>query len=165
MSWSSWSKLGDEASCQPCLCLSIYNSIAAGELSQALDVVNLILSVSHPEAPSPHQVLPTASLGATFVTPPEEKPSINALNAQLIVGTKDRALRNASNILSRAAETVGTFVERGEVHWGQAILIRRANWGLLPKPLQPGSLPIPQHKDVDHSSRDFVISFGLEDCA
>jgi mediator of RNA polymerase II transcription subunit 17, fungi type len=151
-------------SAMPCLWILIRHSIAAGELSQALDVVNLILSVSHPSAPSPHQVLPTASLSTTFVTPPEEKPSVNAVNAQLVVGTKDSALRNASNVLSRAATTVGNFVERGEAHWGQALLVRRANWGMLPKPLPPGQLPFPQQKD-DRGSRDFVISFGLEDCA
>lgn len=123
-------------------------------------MVNLLLSASHPQDPSPHQILPSASLSTTFVTPSDEKLSVKAINTQLVVGTKDTALRNAANVLSRAAANVNSFVERGEVHWGQAVLARKANWSLIPKPLPPFT----QRKDIDHGARDFMISYGLEDC-
>jgi mediator of RNA polymerase II transcription subunit 17 len=40
--------------------------------------------------------------------------------------------------------------------------IRRENWGLIPAPLPPGSS---MGKGADKSSKDFLISFGLEECS
>ena len=50
---------------------------------------------------------------------------------------------------------------RGDKYWVDALKIRRSNWGLIPAPLPFGSAI---GKGADKTSKDFLISFGLEEC-
>jgi mediator of RNA polymerase II transcription subunit 17 len=50
---------------------------------------------------------------------------------------------------------------KGEKYWVDALRIRRANWGLTPAPLPLGAAT---GKGADKTSKDFVISYGLEGC-
>jgi mediator of RNA polymerase II transcription subunit 17 len=100
-------------------------------------------------------------LTATIVTKPSPIPSVQAFNAQLVVGGKDEALRKASDIFKTASESMERGAARGDKYWVDALKIRRANWGLIPAPLPFGAAT---GKGADKTSKDFLISFGLEEC-
>lgn len=126
-------------------------------MSQARD---LLASLQPSSQTGPVQTDPSASLlSATTVTKPAPIISVQAFNAQLAVGGKDEALRTASNLFKAAAESMGRGRERGEKYWVDALRARRANWGLSPAPLPPGSAT---GKGADKTSKDFMISYGLE---
>ncbi|KAF8341421.1 subunit 17 of mediator complex-domain-containing protein [Cantharellus anzutake] len=93
--------------------------------------------------------------------PEDEKPSSKALNEQIVIGTKDRSLKDASDIISRAADHIDSFVGRAEIHWGQALSLRSANWPLVPKLPQASQS---RGRAELGNARDFLISYGLEHC-
>jgi len=101
-------------------------------------------------------------LSATIVSKPPPIPSVQAFNAQLAISGKDEALRKAANSFKAAAESTERARLIGERYWVDALKIRRENWGLIPAPLPPGSST---GKGADKSSKDFLISFGLEECS
>lgn len=121
-------------------------------------MLSLLLSSSPPIQPS---TLPPNPLVATVVTKPAPIVSIQAFNAQLTIGGKDKALRSAAELFKNAAEKMEDSRVSGEKYWIDALKIRRGNWGLIPAPLPLGSAT---GKDADKTSRDFLISFGLEEC-
>ena len=124
-------------------------------MCQARDLLTLLLSTSQPAT------LPPAPLAATVVTKPPPIVSVQAFNAQLTIGGKDRALRTAADLFKSAAEKMEDSRMSGEKYWVDALKIRRGNWGLIPAPLPLGSAT---GKDVDKTSKYFLISFGLEEC-
>jgi mediator of RNA polymerase II transcription subunit 17 len=87
---------------------------------------------------------------------------VQAFNSQLTIGSKDEALRKAANVFKAAAESMDRGRIRGEKYWVDALKIRRGNWGLIPAPLPLGAAT---GKGADKSSKDFLISYGLEECA
>ena len=121
-------------------------------------MLNLLLSSSLPSQPS---VLPPNPLAAAVVTKPPPIVSVQAFNAQLTIGGKDKALRSAADLFKNAAQKMEESRASGEKYWMDALRIRRSNWGLIPAPLPRGSAT---GKDADKTSRDFLISFGLEEC-
>ena len=150
------------------------SSIALGEMCQARDLLSLLLpSPSGPLIPGITQAPPTQpsagsgtsaqpnTLRATTVTKPPPIQSVQAFNAQLVVGGKDKALRKAADLLRLASESVEQSQLRSENYWVDALKIRRANWGLVPAPLPLGSAT---GKGADKTSKDFLVSFGLEEC-
>ncbi|KAI0750794.1 subunit 17 of mediator complex-domain-containing protein [Daedaleopsis nitida] len=131
--------------------------VAFGEMCQARDLLTLLLSASLPSQPS---TLPPAPLAATVVTKLSPIVSVQAFNAQLTIGGKDRALRTAADLFKGAAEKMEESRLSGEKYWVDALKIRRGNWGLIPAPLPLGSAT---GKGADKTSKDFLISFGLEE--
>ncbi|CDO75576.1 hypothetical protein BN946_scf184858.g16 [Trametes cinnabarina] len=73
---------------------------------------------------------------------------------------KDRSLRAAADLFKSAAEKMEDSRLAGERYWLDALKIRRENWGLIPAPLPLGSAT---GKGADKTSKDFLISFGLEE--
>lgn len=138
-------------------------STALGEMSHAKDLLALLIASS----PSASQVSaststnPPSILTATIVTKPPPIPSVEAFNMQLCVGGKDEALRKAAEIFKSAGESMERGRIRGDKYWVDALKIRRSNWGLIPAPLPFGSAI---GKGADKTSKDFLISFGLEEC-
>lgn len=118
-----------------------------------------MLSQSTPSS-QPAPPPPPSNLTATVVTKPPPILSVRAFNAQLAVGGKDRALRRASDLFKSAAENMEAGRTRSERHWLDALRIRRGNWGLVPAPLPLGSAT---GKGADKTSKDFLVSFGLEE--
>jgi mediator of RNA polymerase II transcription subunit 17, fungi type len=133
-------------------------SIAFGEMSHARDLLNLLTAPSQPPAASPET---SQTLSATIVSKLPPIPSVQAFNAQLSIAGKDEALRKAANSFKLAAESTERGRLIGERYWVDALKTRRGNWGLIPAPLPPGSSTA---KGADKSSKDFLISFGLEEC-
>lgn len=133
-------------------------STAHGEMCQAKDLLTLLLSLSLPNHPS---TLPPNPLAATVVSKPAPIVSVQAFNAQLTIGGKDKALRSAADLFKTAAEQMEESRVSGEKYWVDALKIRRGNWGLIPAPLPLGSAT---GKGADKTSKDFLISFGLEEC-
>jgi mediator of RNA polymerase II transcription subunit 17 len=86
---------------------------------------------------------------------------VEAFNAQLTIGGKDEALRKAASLFKTAANNLERSRLRGQRYWVDALKIRRANWGLVPAPLPFGA---PTGKGADKTSKDFFVSFGLEEC-
>ncbi|KAK7061769.1 mediator of RNA polymerase II transcription subunit 17 [Favolaschia claudopus] len=109
---------------------------------------------------NPGAAAPTSTLSATAVTKPAPILSVQAFNAQLTLGGKDEALRKAAGVFKNAAESIERARVRGERYWVDALKIRRANWGLIPAPLPFGA---PTGKGADKTSKDFLISYGLEE--
>jgi mediator of RNA polymerase II transcription subunit 17 len=111
----------------------------------------------------PQSVLPppNVNFSATTVTKPAPITSVQAFNAQLTIGGKDEALRHAAGLFRSSAESMERTREAGEKYWVDALKIRRSNWGLVPAPLPPGSAT---GKGADKTSKDFLISYGLEEC-
>ncbi|TBU40113.1 subunit 17 of mediator complex-domain-containing protein [Dichomitus squalens] len=130
---------------------------AHGEMCQARDLLTLLLSSSLPNQPS---ALPPTPLAATVVTKPAPVVSVQAFNAQLAIGGKDKALRSAADLFKNAAEQMEQGRVSGEKYWVDALKIRRGNWGLIPAPLPLGSAT---GKGADKTSKDFLISYGLEE--
>lgn len=144
-------------------------------MNQAHDLLSAILPApSQSGAPSniglsgPSQ-LPSANgkpsatpsnLSATIVSKPPPIVSIQAFNAQLSIGGKDEALRKAANVFRRASEGMERGREHSEKYWLEALRIRRGNWGLIPAPLPFGA---PTGKGADKTTKDFLVSFGLEE--
>lgn len=127
-------------------------------MSHARELLTSVLStlpVEHtPDAPG-------SLLSATIVTKPNPITSVHAFNTQLTIGSKDEALRKAAGLFKTAAERMGRGHLKGEKYWVDALKIRWANWGLIPAPLPPGSAT---GKGADKTSKDFLISYGLEGC-
>ncbi|KAG2077367.1 hypothetical protein BDR04DRAFT_1132147 [Suillus decipiens] len=133
---------------------------ALGEMTHARELLSLLLASPAPTDPSPAPSLPPSTLTASIVTKPSPIPSVEAFNAQLTIGGKDEALRKASNIFKTAANNLERSRLRGQRYWVDALKIRRANWGLVPAPLPFGA---PTGKGADKTSKDFFVSFGLEE--
>lgn len=157
---------------------TITNSVALGEMSQARDLLALLLSMSGstPSGPTVQSLtagssnLPVAEpspsltpglLTASTVTPLPSISSVQAFDAELIAGGKDDALRKASEVLHVAADGVERSMSRTDSFWADALRIRRANCTLVPAPLPIGA---PTGKGADKTSKDFLISFGLSQC-
>ncbi|KAJ6539396.1 subunit 17 of mediator complex-domain-containing protein [Mycena capillaripes] len=141
---------------------------ALGEMTHAKELLSMLLSSATPStlastlagttaAPSSSAA---ATLSATTVTKPAPIVSVQAFNAQLTLGGKDEALRKAAGVFKTAAESIERARVRGERYWVDALKIRRANWGLIPAPLPFGA---PTGKGADKTSKDFLISYGLEE--
>lgn len=133
---------------------------ALGEMTHARELLSLLLASSAPTDPSPVPALPSSTLTASIVTKPSPIPSVDAFNAQLTIGGKDEALRKASSIFKAAANNLERSRLRGQRYWVDALKTRRANWGLVPAPLPFGA---PTGKGADKTSKDFFVSFGLEE--
>lgn len=125
-------------------------------MTHAKELLSLLLS----SAPSLASAS-TSTLSTTTVTKPPPIVSVQAFNAQLTIGGKDEALRKAAAVFRSAAESMERGRIRGERYWVDALKIRRANWGLIPAPLPFGSAT---GKGADKTSKDFLISYGLEEC-
>ncbi|TFK75858.1 hypothetical protein BDN72DRAFT_785935 [Pluteus cervinus] len=149
--------------------------IALGEMSHARDLLSMILSSQLGQQQSSNSLLPsqlipalassqpTTSvplLSATMIAKPPEITSVRAFNAQLSVGGKDEALRKAASVFKQAAERMERGRLRSEQYWVDGLKIRRENWGLIPAPLPYGSAT---GKGADKTSKDFLVSFGLEE--
>ncbi|KAI6047138.1 subunit 17 of mediator complex-domain-containing protein [Pisolithus marmoratus] len=134
--------------------------IALGEMTEARDVLSLLLSSAPSQHVSAASSLPPSALTATVVTKPPPISSVEVFNAQLTIGGKDEALRKAANIFGVAATKLEKSRQSSENYWADALKIRRANWGLVPAPLPLGA---PTGKGADKTSKDFFISFGLEE--
>ncbi|KAK0468484.1 subunit 17 of mediator complex-domain-containing protein [Desarmillaria tabescens] len=139
--------------------------IALGEMTHARDLLSAILSTpgqaphSIPGIPRP-EIQQDAPLSATIIKKPPPIVSVQAFNTQLAIGSKDEALRKASDVFKAAADRLEGGRLRGEKYWADALKIRRGNWALTPAPLPLGSAT---GKGADKSSKDFLISYGLEE--
>lgn len=128
-------------------------------MAQARDLLNGLLSgVSGSQSQGESNL---SLLSATLVTKPPAISSVQAFNAQLSIGSKDEALRKAASLFKSASDSMERSRLRGELYWVDALKIRRANWSLTPAPLPPGSAT---GKGADKTSKDFLISYGLEGC-
>jgi mediator of RNA polymerase II transcription subunit 17 len=136
-------------------------SVALGEMTQARDLLSFLLSSTAPNQASPVPSLPSKTLTATMVSRPPAIISVEAFNAQLTIGGKDEALRKAANVFKQAALRLERGRLNGDKYWVDALKIRKANWGLVPAPLP---VWVPTGKGADRSARDFLTSFGLEEC-
>ncbi|KAF9247092.1 subunit 17 of mediator complex-domain-containing protein [Melanogaster broomeanus] len=134
--------------------------VALGEMTQARDLLSFLLSSTAPNQASPVISLPSTTLTATMASKPPAITSVAAFNAQLTVGGKDEALRRAANVFKQAASRLERSRLNGDRYWVDALKIRKANWGLVPAPLP---IWVIAGKGADRTSKDFLISFGLEE--
>jgi mediator of RNA polymerase II transcription subunit 17, fungi type len=128
-------------------------------MSHARDLLSLLLS-SQDNQPS-GGLGPSSVLSAAIVSKPPKVASVQAFDSQLAIGSKDEALRKAADLFKSSAESMERVRAVGENYWVNALKIRRGNWGLVPAPLPYGSSTA---KGADKTSKDFLISFGLEEC-
>ena len=80
-------------------------------------MLSLLLSSSLPSQPS---TLPPNPLAAAVVTKPPPIVSVQAFNAQLAIGGKDKALRSAADLFKTAAEKMEAGRVAGEtvpIYW------------------------------------------------
>ncbi|KAJ7068332.1 subunit 17 of mediator complex-domain-containing protein [Mycena amicta] len=145
---------------------------AYGEMTLARDLLDTLLNTSSSNLSTTAAIL--AGMGAVPAAPPPSSPklsattvskppsiiSVQAFDAQLTIGGKDEALRRAASVFKTAAASMERARVRGERYWVNALKIRRANWGLSPAPLPFGA---PTGKGADKTSKDFLISYGLEE--
>ncbi|KAF7355356.1 Mediator of RNA polymerase II transcription subunit 17 [Mycena sanguinolenta] len=161
-------------------------AIALGEMTHAKELLSMLLASAQSETPAgssaatslaatlaamnstgpaaansqKENTAAAAALSATTVTKPAPILSVQAFNAQLTLGGKDEALRKAAGVFKTAAESIERARVRGERYWVDALRIRKANWGFIPAPLPFGA---PTGKGADKTSKDFLISYGLEE--
>ncbi|GLB33862.1 putative subunit 17 of Mediator complex [Lyophyllum shimeji] len=126
-----------------------------GEISLARDLLTSLLASSQPQPGNQ-----PSNLSAAVVSKPPPIISVQAFNAQLTIGSKDEALRKAADVFKSAADSLERGRIKGEKYWVDALKVRRANWGLIPAPLPFGSAT---GKGADKTSKDFLISYGLEE--
>lgn len=134
-------------------------SISLGEMSHARDLLASLLA--SPQSHLSNVTSSPSNLSATIVSKPAPIVSVQAYNSQLTIGSKDEALRKAANVFRSAADSMDRTREKGEKYWVDALKIRRCNWGLIPAPLPLGTTT---GKGSDKTSKDFLISYGLEEC-
>ena len=135
-------------------------------MCQARDLLSLLLAtapppqipgISQPPAAAPQP----STLNASIVSKPPPIQSVQAFNAQVVVGGKDLALRKAADLLKTAAGSVEKSRSLSERYWLDALKIRRGNWGLIPAPLPFGTAT---GRGAEKTSKDFLVSFSLEEC-
>ncbi|KXN89633.1 Mediator of RNA polymerase II transcription subunit 17 [Leucoagaricus sp. SymC.cos] len=102
--------------------------------------------IAQPQSAFPR---PNVNFSATQVTKPAPITSVQAFSAQLTIGGKDEALRHAAGLFKASAESMERTRLAGEKYWVDALKIRRNNWAT--------------GKGADKTSKDFLISFGLEE--
>ena len=147
-------------------------SVAFGEVTQARDILNSLLSTVQPNTSALQALLGTAAapaptapegpaLTATVVSKEPPIPSVQAFNAQIVIGSKDEALRKAADLFDSVATRLEKSQKREELYWVNALKIRRNNWRLIPSPLPRGTFI---GKGVDRTARDFLVAYGLEEC-
>ncbi|KAG7096901.1 hypothetical protein E1B28_004306 [Marasmius oreades] len=135
-------------------------------MSHARDLLSLLLSSASTSVQFPsttdaqYQNQDLDTLSATIVNKPPAITPLQAFNAQLVIGGKDEALRKAAGLFKAAAERMERGRLRSEHYWVDALKIRRTNWGLIPAPLPFGA---PTGKGADKITKDFMISYGLEE--
>jgi mediator of RNA polymerase II transcription subunit 17 len=128
-------------------------------MSHAKDLLVSLLATPQPLLSEP---APTPSyLSASIVSKPPPIVSVQAFDAQLTIGSKDEALRKAADVFKTAASGMERTRVKDEKYWVDALKVRRCNWGLVPAPLPFGA---PTGKGADKTSKDFLISYGLEEC-
>lgn len=135
-------------------------------MSQARDLLSLLLATAPPPqipgiSQAPAQPKQPSTLNASVVSKPSPIQSVQAFNTQLVVGGKDLALRKAADLLKAAASSVEKSRGLSERYWFDALKIRRGNWGLIPAPLPFGTAT---GRGADKTSKDFLVSFSLEEC-
>lgn len=123
--------------------------------------LSVLLHSSNPSLPLPHPDLPPFSLTTALVDKPPPVPAIRAFDEQVAIGSKDGLLRSAAETFKRTAADIERSQVRSEDYWRNALKIRRSNWALCAAPLPAGTL---HAKGADTTSKDFLISYGLEDC-
>ncbi|KAG8902431.1 hypothetical protein FRB99_004494 [Tulasnella sp. 403] len=143
--------------------------LAGNEAAGSIDLVDMLLTAPDPNwVPTRDRFTPGTLTASTVVNGssalPAALPSVRALNAQVVVGTKDRTLRKASDIFQAAAERTARVVERGEQYWETAVRLRRSNWPLVTAPLRSGTEGPPSRtfQTSDNYAKDFRIAYGLE---
>ncbi|KAJ3528511.1 hypothetical protein NMY22_g9384 [Coprinellus aureogranulatus] len=149
--------------------------VALGEMSQARDILNSLLSTVQPntnalqallgvvQPPTTGPVVATPSgpaLTATIVTKQPPISSLQAFNAQIVIGSKDEALRKAADLFDTVATRLEKSQKREELYWVNALRIRRSNWRLIPSPLPRGTFI---SKGTDRTAKDFLVAYGLEE--
>jgi len=139
----------------------LLDSIALGEMTLAKDVLSLFLSSTAPAEQSHLSNVPPGVLTSSTVSKPPPIPSVRSFSSQLSTGGKDEALRKAADLFRAAADGGERGRQLSEQYWMDALKIRRRNWGLIPAPLPFGA---PAGRGADKTSKDFLISFGLEEC-
>ena len=135
-------------------------------MSFARDMLSVLLATSpQPQIPGVPQAAPLPPkqqlLSASTVTKPPPIQSMQAFNTQIVIGGKDIALRKAADLLKGAAGSVEKSRSLSERYWLDALKIRRGNWGLVPAPLPFGTAT---GRSADKTSKDFLVSFSLEEC-
>ena len=152
--------LASSSASQPSVIQSLSQQLSQPPLSQ----LSLSQSLTQTASQSTQQNqpdVPSASLTSTIVTKPPPIQSVHAFNTQLAIGSKDKALRHASGLFRSAAQAMEESRLRGEKYWVDALNLRKGNWGLVPAPLPFGSAT---GKGADKTAKDFLISYGLEEC-
>ncbi|KAH6914856.1 subunit 17 of mediator complex-domain-containing protein [Coprinopsis sp. MPI-PUGE-AT-0042] len=131
--------------------------IALGEITQARDILNSFLSTTQSK---PRTEAPTPSLSGTVVSKLPPIPSLQAFNAQMVIGSKDEALRKAADLFNSVAGRMERTQTRSEQYWVNALNIRLNNWRMVPAPLPPGSTI---GKGADRTAKDLLVLYGLEE--
>ncbi|KAG2013602.1 hypothetical protein CC2G_010494 [Coprinopsis cinerea AmutBmut pab1-1] len=132
--------------------------VALGEMTQARDILESVLSTT--QKPPLSTDAPTAGLSATVVSKLPSLPSLQAFNAQIVIGSKDEALRKAAGLFNTVAERMQRTHEQSEQYWINALKIRGNNWRMVPSPLPAGTF---LGKNSDRTARDFLVLYGLEE--
>jgi hypothetical protein len=139
------------------------------DVHNAIDLINLLLTTTNPdlEVTNPAFIpssLTTTTAPASAKGRPAALPSVQALKAQLVVGTKHDTLQSAANIFTAAAERTSSIIQKSDKYWDHALRLRRANWTLAAAPLRESLAGQILTKGMDTSAKDFWVAFGLEDC-
>ncbi|KIY74142.1 hypothetical protein CYLTODRAFT_416401, partial [Cylindrobasidium torrendii FP15055 ss-10] len=145
------------------------------ELTDAVELLNEVVPSSGPNINPSLGHLQSLVSGGVQAAPQEQKPNLlsgtmvkkqppsistQAFDAQLVLGAKDESLRKATDIFKTAADKMEASRMKSEKYWADALKIRKANWPLVPAPLPPGAAT---GKGADKLSRDFMITYGLEE--
>lgn len=115
--------------------------------------------------------IPPGALTTTKTVPYSESlraslPSVRALNSQIIMGTKDMALRNACTIFESAASRTAQTATTSARYWETAVQLRRKNWPLVTAPFhqQGDGVAGRAVNPSDPLAKDFRVAYSMEYC-
>jgi mediator of RNA polymerase II transcription subunit 17, fungi type len=150
--------------------------IYPAQMMLARDLLSVLLSTAPTDSTNPASLisqsanqyppvdhLTAGSITATTVKKPPPIPSVAAFNAQLSLSYKDTSLRKAAGLFRKAAKAVSETASNNDKYWNDALKVKEGNWGMIAAPLPYGGAQL-QGRGADRSAKDFLISYGLEDC-
>ncbi|WAR61298.1 hypothetical protein PtB15_13B554 [Puccinia triticina] len=143
--------------------------VMSGELSTGLDLLNTLLAPLAPEAvdtsslPLPSGGIAPMTHSLNHLTPQPEP--ITLINSAVSLMRKQKAAKNASSLLKRAAAGIAREAKRSQNEWDTLLKLREAGWNLRPKGARPGAELSLMGRGAERAAKEIGIAYATTEAA